>query len=232
MKGYGQFCPVAKASEILAERWTPLVLRELLAGSHRFNDLRRGVPLMSRSLLAKRLRELERAGVVERRPAAGGRRSHEYFLTPAGEELRPIVDALGVWGQRWVMSELDEDDLDPALLMWDMRRNLIDAELPEERAVVRFDFVDVAGPYRRWWLLAEKGGGDVCLTDPGFAVDLAVSVPLRALTRFWIGQLDWRGLAAAEGFALDGPRWVQRALPRWLQRSGFADVDPPRAATG
>jgi len=229
MKGYGQFCPVAKASEVLAERWTPLVLRELLSGCHRFNDLQRGVPLMSRSLLATRLRELERAGVVERRSAAGGRRSHEYFLTPAGEELRPIVEALGVWGQRWAVGELEAEDLDPALLMWDVRRNLDEQELPDRRTVVRFDFVDVEGPYRRWWLLAEKRGADVCITDPGFEIDLKVSVSLRALTRFWIGQLDWRALTAEEGFALDGPRWIQRALPRWLERSDFADVERPAA---
>jgi DNA-binding HxlR family transcriptional regulator len=230
-QGYGQFCPVAKASEILAERWTPLVLRELLSGSHRFNDVQRGVPRMSRSLLAKRLRELERAGVVERRPAAGGRRSHEYFLTPAGEELRPVIEGLGVWGQRWVMSDVEEEDLDPSLLMWDMSRHLRHDELPERRVVVRFDLLDVEGAYRRWWIVAKDKGGDVCLTDPGFEVDLTVRVRQRDLTRFWLGQLRWRELLACEGFELDGPAWLQRSLPRWLERSDFADVErPPRPA--
>jgi DNA-binding HxlR family transcriptional regulator len=123
MSGYGQFCPVATASEVLAERWTPLVVRELLCGSHRFNELQRGVPLMSRSLLAKRLRELERAGVIERRRSADGR-GHNYHLTEAGEELRPIIMGLGAWGQRWARSELSRADLDPRLLMWDMQRNI------------------------------------------------------------------------------------------------------------
>jgi DNA-binding HxlR family transcriptional regulator len=228
--GYGQFCPVAKASEVVAERWTPLVLRELLCGSHRFSDLCRGVPLMSRSLLAKRLKELERAGVVERRRAPG-RQASEYHLTPSGEELRPVIEGLGVWGQRWILFDVDEKDLDPSLLMWDIRRGLNRQALPEQRAVVRFEFTDVHGPRRRWWLLAGGDAGDLCMTDPGFEVDLFVSVGLRELTRYWLGQIEWRELVA-RGLELGGPRWLQRSLPEWLGRSAFAVVPrpaPPRA---
>ncbi len=228
MTTYGQFCPVAKASEVLAERWTPLVLRELLLGSHRFNDLRRGVPLMSRSLLAKRLRELETAGVVERRRVPG-REAQEYFLTPAGEELRPIIEGLGAWGQRWVTHELDERDLDPSLLMWDLRRNLRGDQLPDRRTVVRFDFPRLAGPRRFWWLLAGGGDPDICLTDPGFEVDLFVTADLGALTRFWLGRITWRQAEAGGAVELTGPRWLQRSFPRWLGRSPLADVPMPAA---
>ncbi|MCU0305857.1 MAG: helix-turn-helix transcriptional regulator [Thermoanaerobaculales bacterium] len=226
MKGYGQFCPVAKASEVLAERWTPLVLRELLCGSRRFNDIHRGVPLMSRSLLATRLRELERAGVLVRRTASG-LRNQEYALTAAGEELLPIIEGLGRWGQRWVVADVAEDDLDPSLLMWDIRRNLRSDELPEQRVVTQFDFLDVTGPRRTWWLLAARDGGDICMTDPGFAVDLIVTVRLHALTRYWLGQIGWRDVVGSAEFRLEGPPWARRSLPRWLGRSGFAEVARP-----
>jgi DNA-binding HxlR family transcriptional regulator len=225
MKGYGQFCPVAKASEILAERWTPLVLRELLAGSHRFNDLRRGVPLMSRSLLSKRLRSLEDARVVERR-ARPGRQAHEYHLTPAGEELRPLVEILGNWGQRWVLADVEEDDLDPSLLMWDIRRGVRTEHLPEDRIVVRFDLRDVAGAHGRWWLVVGGGEIDLCLTDPGFEVSLHLRVSQRTLTRYWLGQIDW-SQALADDLELVGPRWLQRSIPTWLGRSAFAGVERP-----
>jgi DNA-binding HxlR family transcriptional regulator len=228
MKGYGQFCPVARASEVLAERWTPLILRELLCGSHRFNDLHRGVPLISRSLLAKRLRELEEAGVVERRTVRGGHRAGEYHLTPAGKELRPIVESLGVWGQRWIVADVAEDELDASLLMWDVRRNLRQKELPDRRVVVRFEFTDVKGTEKRWWLLTEPDGADLCMTDPGFEVDLTLFASLRGMTRYWIGRASWHGLLKSGELRLEGPRWLQRALPRWLQRSPFAGV--PHAA--
>ncbi len=226
MKGYGQFCPVAKASEILAERWTPLVLRELLCGSTRFNDIQRGVPLMSRSLLAKRLKELVRAGVVDRR-ASPGRQSHEYVLTAAGKELLPIIEGLGSWGQRWVLSDLDESDLDPSLLMWDIRRSICRDQLPERQYVVRFDFAEITGARRCWWLLAGRNGGDICLTDPGFAIDLKFTVRLHDLTRYWLGQIEWGELVRKQGVNLEGPRGLQRSLPGWLGRSGFADVPRP-----
>jgi DNA-binding HxlR family transcriptional regulator len=228
MGGYGQFCPVAKASEILAERWTPLVLRELLCGSHRFSDLCRGVPLMSRSLLAKRLKELERVGVVERRNVAG-REAAEYFLSPAGEELRPLIEGLGVWGMRWILFDLDESDLDPSLLMWDIRRGLKRESLPERRVVVSFELVDVRGPRGRWWLLAggESRDADLCMTDPGFAVDLRVKVGLKQLTRYWLGQIEWRALVDS-GLELEGERWIRRSFPAWMGRSLFAGAERAR----
>jgi DNA-binding HxlR family transcriptional regulator len=229
MSGYGQFCPVAKASEVLAERWTPLVVRELLCGSHRFNDLQRGVPLMSRSLLAKRLRELERAGVIERRPTADGRGS-EYHLTDAGEELRPIIMGLGAWGQRWARSELSRADLDPRLLMWDMQRNIDTEALPGHRIVVRFRFNDPApGLPRVTWLILDRDKVDVCYKDPGFEVDLVVAGRLRALVAVWMGDTSMSAVTAARELQVEGPRDLIRAFPSWLRRSIFATVERPAA---
>jgi DNA-binding HxlR family transcriptional regulator len=215
---------VAKAAEVIAERWTPLVLRELLSGSRRFNDIRRGVPLMSGSLLSKRLRELEDAGVVERRPSRDDRRTQEYHLTDAGRELGPIIEAIGVWGQRWVVSDVDEHDLDPRLLMWDIQRNLDRDALPDRRVVVRFEFADVPGPCRRWWLLVDENGADLCMTDPGFDVDVDLHTTLRALTLYWIGRMNWAQLRKHESFRVAGPRWAVRGLSQWLGRSTLAQV--------
>src|SRR5437667_8735608 len=139
MKGYGQFCPVAIACEVFAERWTPLILRELFSGAHRFNDIRRGVPLISRTLLGQRLRELEDAGVVESQALPAGR-GRSYRLTGAGEEFRDVVDRLGEWGQRWSTSQFETENLDIGLLMWNVRRRIDVDRLPAERVVVRFDF--------------------------------------------------------------------------------------------
>jgi DNA-binding HxlR family transcriptional regulator len=227
VRGYGQFCPVAKASELLAERWTPLVVRELLCGSHRFNDLQRGVPLMSRSLLAKRLRELERAGVVERHRGADGR-GPEYRLTEAGEELRPIVMGLGTWGQRWARSELSRKELDPRLLMWDMQRNIETDALPGHRVVVRFRFTDVDGNLPRvTWLILDKDDVDVCYRDPGFEVDLLVAGRLRALIGVWLGDTTVPAAVQDGTLRLEGPRGLVRAFPGWLRRSAFAEVARP-----
>ena len=221
-KGYGQFCPVAKAAEVVAERWTPLVLRELIAGSHRFSDLKRGVPLMSPSLLSLRLKELERAGIVERRPAAAGRGS-EYHLTDGGAQLAPLIEQLGHWGQQWLTPEYDAKDLDPSLLMWDIRRRVdISAAPAQPRTTVQFLFSGVASKMARWWLVFERGDVDLCLKDPGHEVDLYVSAPIRVATEVWMGRrkLD-RAVRDAE-LVLDGTVDQVRAFPRWFSLSLFA----------
>lgn len=228
VRGYGQFCPVAKASEIVAERWTPLVLRELLCGSQRFNDLHRGVPLMSRTLLTHRLRELEDAGVVERRETSPG--GSEYHLTPAGEELRPIIEQLGAWGHRWVRRDVEGDDLDPSLLMWDVRRRIDRGALPERRVVVRFDLRGVPrahGARRTWWLVLDRDEVDLCLKDPGFPVDVTVDADLTALTRVWMGRLAFAEAARAGLVRTEGARPLVRAFPGWLGLSTFATVPMP-----
>jgi len=232
MGGYGQFCPVAKAAEIVAERWTPLLLRELLCGSRRFADLHRGVPLMSRALLAQRLRQLEDAGIVQSTPKARGR-GHEYVLTPAGQELRPAIEQLGEWGQRWARSQLGREELDPGLLMWDIHRRVNVDRLPERRVVVRFDFRGVPRDSRcptTWWLVLQRPEVDLCLKDPGFEEDLVVDADVSALIRVWMGDVRLRDMMRRGLIRLDGLPMFARAFPTWLALSSFAAVPRPRPA--
>lgn len=223
MSTYGQFCPVAKAMELLDERWTMLVIRELLEGSRHFNELRRGVPRMSPALLSTRLRTLVRAGVVERYED-GNRIS--YSLTPAGKELRPIVESIGQWGIRWIPS-LGDEDLDPHLLMWDIHRNVdLDAVSPG-RTVLQFTFRDVPPAARDWWLMITSGGVDLCDSDPGQPVAATVETDLRTLTMVWRGDLSWPQALKSGALELHGPVRVRRAIPRWLKGSAFAPVPRP-----
>lgn len=222
---YRQFCPVAMAAEVLCPRWTLLLVRELMLGSRRFNDLRRGVPRMSSALLAKRLKELEAAGIVAR--AASGRPAdlHEYRLTPAGLELRPIVEAVGVWGQRWVTTEATLRHLDANLLMWDIRRNVRAEPAPRARTTIEFIFNDRAPPERTYWLVVERGReADLCLLDPGFDVDLYVSTDLRTLTEVWLGYSDWSRAMGSGALRLTGTRELAAQLRAWLPGSSFAAV--------
>jgi DNA-binding HxlR family transcriptional regulator len=234
MKGYGQFCPVAKAAEIFAERWTPLVLRELVCGSRHFSDLHRGVPLMSRTLLAQRLRQLEDAGIVRSAAKAKGR-GREYLLTPAGEELRPLIDGMGEWGQRWARSQMNPNDLDPRLLMWDMHRRVNVERLPAHRVVVLFDFRGVPQAWRAvrtFWLILQRPNVDLCLKDPGFGVDLLVDADLAALTKVWMGDVRLVDAMRSRLVRLEGPYVLVRAFPGWLALSEFAGVERPRVAAG
>jgi DNA-binding HxlR family transcriptional regulator len=226
MRGYGQFCPVAKAAEVIGERWTPLVLRELVCGSRRFNDIRRGVPLMSPTLLSQRLKTLERAGIVVRRKGAGG---VEYQLTPAGEELRPVIEMMGVWGVRWAQRQVTRDDLDPAILMWDMRRRIALDALPAGRTVIQFTFTDVPKPKRDWWLVGDRDGLELCLKDPGFDVDLYVTSDIATMARVWLGEPRLDAAIASGRVDLQGPRDIQRRFRHGLQLSVFAAAPrPPR----
>ena len=229
MKGYGQFCPVSKAAEILNERWTLLVVRELLCGSRRFNDLRRGVPLMSTSLLSQRLKALQEYGVIERRSAKSGR-GGEYFLTPAGEELRPIVLSFGEWGQRWIRSQIQEADLDAGLLMWDMRRTIDANAFPTQRVAIAFEFTDVPEKEGYWWLVVEDGDVELCWEDPGTPIDLYVFSDLQTMTQIWMGDISVSEARRQDLIDLQGSRAIIRAMPRWLTRSLFATVPRPREA--
>jgi DNA-binding HxlR family transcriptional regulator len=224
MKGYGQFCPVAKAAEILNERWTLLIIRELLGGSSRFNKLRRGVPLMSSSLLSQRLKSLERVGVVERNDCANGHGS-EYHLTRAGEELHEIVTLFGEWGQRWVRSRVEELDLDAGLLMWDMRGRIDPGRFPNHLTTIQFEYPDMARTKRYWWLVVQAGEIELCLTDPGFPVDLYILTDLCTMTQVWMGDISLREAQARELIELQGDMGLIRKMPRWLARSKFATVE-------
>jgi DNA-binding HxlR family transcriptional regulator len=224
---YGQFCPVAKAAEIFAERWTPLILRELLCGSHRFSELEQGLPRISRTLLSQRLRSLESVGLVERRTDASGR-TREYHLTQAGEDLFDVIIRLGEWSHRWFNPLLDLDDLDPQLLLWDMHRRLHTDRLPDRRVVVQFDFRGArAGSY---WLVLEPGAPSVCWDPPGFEVDLIVDADSLALHRVWLGHQSFANALTSGDVSLDGPRELTRAFPDWLALSHFAGIKPAGAS--
>jgi DNA-binding HxlR family transcriptional regulator len=224
---YGQFCPVAMASEIFCTRWTPLILRELLSGTARFNDLRRGVPRMSPALLSKRLKELEKAGVVVVLRKAKG--EVEYRLTASGEDLRPIVMGLGFWGQRWVESQLSLKNLDPSLLMWDMRRNLNPAPLPPRRCTIQFLYPDVPPNRRNWWLVVEPDKVDLCGFDPGYEIDLLVTSSLRTMTAIWMGMTAVKQAVEAGQLQLGGDPRLAGAMQQWLGLSPFA-AEPRRVS--
>lgn len=216
---YGQFCTVARSAEVLCERWTPLVLRELLCGSRRFNDLHRGVPRMSSSLLAQRLRRLEEFGVV-RRTALGN--VWQYSLTPSGEDLRPIIMALGHWGAQWIGTRLRKNELDPGLLMWDVRRSVHIEEFPSNCVVIHFRFRDARAGERQWWLMVEDGAADLCRDDPGREVTVVVDATVRGLTEVWSGDRTPEQVMQSGELRVDGARREAAKLWTLLGASAFA----------
>ena len=221
--GYGQFCPVAKAAEIVTTRWTPLILRELISGSSRFNEIQRGVPLISRALLSKRLKELQAAGVIERYEGENGQLAR-YRLTDAGEELKPIIVALGVWGQRWVESAIASGDWDAGVLMWDMRRRIDTARFGDKRSVVQFDYSDAPPELRRWWIVVEGGEVDLCQSDPGYDVDLYVATSVPVLAKIWIGQKNLARALDDGEIEVFGDAALRRSVGRWLGLSVIVEV--------
>lgn len=220
---YHQFCPVAKAMELLDERWTMLIVRELVTGSRRFNELRRGVPRMSPTLLSKRLNQLVRAGILDRRVDGN---EVDYVLTDAGHELRPVVEALGAWGIRWI-GEIGDEDLDPKLLLWDMHRNVDHDAVPKRRTVVGFTFPEVSGDAHDWWLVITSDDADVCDVDPGYPVAVTVTASLRDMTAIWRGDLSWSDALRSGAVQVHGPEALRRALPGWFTLSAFAGVPRP-----
>lgn len=223
---YRQYCPVAKAMELLDERWTLLVVRELLDGSARFSELRRGVPHISPTLLSKRLALLARVGVVVRDEGPPGVR---YVLTPAGQDLRPVVDALGAWGLRWAGRPGDED-LDPPLLLWDMRRRVDHAALPPGRTVLQVRFPDLPRAERRWWLVLAPRGATVGDVDPGHPVALTLTADLAAMAGVWRGELSWAEALRSGRLRLDGPEPARAALPTWFTLPTWSTGSVPAGA--
>ncbi|MDQ0315886.1 winged helix-turn-helix transcriptional regulator [Amorphus orientalis] len=223
---YKQFCPVAMASEILCTRWTMVLLRELVAGSTRFNELRRGVPRMSPALLSKRLSELEAAGIVQRERLAGSPEVNAYRLTQAGLDLQPVVEAVGLWGQKWVESEPSLENLDAELLMWDMRRNLDTRPVPARRVVIAFVYPELPRAQRNWWLIVEPDRSvDLCHIDPGFDIDLYATVDLRTMTEVWMGLRTVREAIDRGALLLVGDRKIADAMQSWLGLSPFAQQE-------
>lgn len=219
MKSYGQFCAIAKALEVVGERWTPLVLRELICGSSRYNEIQRGIPRISPALLSKRLTDLERAGVIERDPDTGS-----YALTKAGWELKPVIEQLGVWGERWVRGQLRDEDFDPDLLMWDMRRRINLKLFPRTRTCLEFDFIDRPAGKRHYWLVGDRHELELCINDPGYPVDLYVTTNTRTMILVWNGDLPLRRVIDDGQIELHGPASLCRAFPNWLMLNLFAGV--------
>jgi DNA-binding HxlR family transcriptional regulator len=218
LRSYAQYCPIAKASEILGDRWTLLIVREMLGGAGGFNELQRGLPGISRSVLADRLRSLERAEIVERRTGPKGR-TLGYHLTLAGRDLEPVVQALGEWGVTWSFTDPRPEELDPDLLIVWMARHVDREQLPPGRTVVRFDFRD---PAKRYWMVLEPSEVSVCLQHPGFDVALKVTVDTATLYRVYLGRAELAGALRDRTVTMEGPTALQRGFRRWFAWSAFA----------
>ncbi len=223
MSTYGQFCPLAKAMEVLDERWTLLIVRELLLGSRHFNDLRRGVPKMSPALLSKRLKSLTRAGVLQRTEIDG---RTAYTLTECGQELSTVVFALNAWGVRWI-GQLGDEDLDPHLLMWDIRRTMPVDTWPRARTVLEFRLSGVASKASHWWMVVSEGQADVCDFDPGYDVTATIDTSLRTLTEIWRGDASWSRSMLDGTVTVSGSSDVRRAVPMWVGQGLAAAVPRP-----
>jgi len=224
MADYGQFCPVAKATELVGERWTLLILRELILGTHRFNDFQRALSRISPSLLTKRLNGLEQAGVVVKK-AQHGRRGYEYHLTPAGKQLSPIIEHLAVWGMRWARGQLTDNELDVEFLMWDIQRRLQVEALPGGETVLCFTFGELK-KYKSWWLVVRDNDVDLCTENPGKDVDLYVNTTVRTLVEVWEGTLDIRSAMRKKLMTAVGDRQLAKTMPDWLGICLYADVQP------
>lgn len=239
MQTYQQYCPVARASEVLADRWTLLIVRELVLGSRRFNEIERGLPGISRSLLASRLRDLEQSGVVERLP---GVHAHvtEYHLSDAGRELKTVVEAFGAWGARWAFGEPQPEELDAGLLVWKIHQRIDRQQLPDRRTVIEFDFT---GPRaQRVWLVLEPREVSVCVTPPRFDADIVIRADLASFYRVWMGQMEYGAATRCGALVVEGPPSLTRQLPRWFlwspmarfvregqqRRAGRQSAAPPR----
>lgn len=227
MAKYGQFCPVAKSAEVLGDSWSLLIVRELLLGSTRFSTLQRGMPKISPTVLNTRLKDLERNGVILRRPVSG-QRGHEYRLTPAGKELAPVIESLVVWGMRWARDELRDDEADVAFLMFDIERNIVTSELPDGETVMCFQFTDL-DDFSRWWVICDGNDRDLCYQDPGKDVSVYVTARSRDLIAAWMGDVPLSAALADGRITLTGEAPVCRRFRKWFPLSNAADIPRPSA---
>lgn len=226
-RGYNQFCPISKAAEVVANRWTPLILRELMANIRSFNDIHRGVPLISKAVLTTRLQELEYQGIVERRIREGGH--PEYWLTPAGEALRNVVSALGHWGLVHARDAIKPTDLDPTYLLWGFRKRAILDALPKRRIVIRFEFAGVPAnrkKFRVLWLVLERSGADVCLKDPGYDIDLVFRGNIADFVRVYLGHALWLEMVGKR-IAVEGDAALAKQAPSWIRLDKIVGRDFP-----
>jgi DNA-binding HxlR family transcriptional regulator len=223
MPEYGQFCPVAKASDIIGERWTVLILRELLLGTTRYNDFQRGLSRISPTLLSKRLKMLEEKGLVVRKRPPGAK-SHEYHLTACGRELEPMIEHLAVWGMRWARGQMTDIELDVEFLMWDLQRRLQTLKLPDGETVLCFTFEEL-DRFRNWWLVAVGEEVDLCSEDPGKEVDLYINTTVRDLARVWRGDVPMKKALREKTIRTHGNTHLTRTMPDWLGICLYADID-------
>jgi len=221
---YGQFCPIAKALDVLGERWTILIVRELLVGATRFNELQRGLNLISPTILTKRLNDLADAGVIIRKKIPG-QRGYEYFLTEMGQELMPVIKSIGVWGMRWARGHMDNSDLDIELLMLYLQRSVQPDKLPGRETVIRFKFNDI-DKFSDWWLVVTDHKVDVCVRDPGKDVDIYFTTDLRTMIQVWMDDISYKSAIKDGSLKLVGPAALTRDVKSWLAPSMFAGIPP------
>jgi DNA-binding HxlR family transcriptional regulator len=222
MRTYGQYCPIARGAEVFAERWTPLVVRNLYLGCGTFGEILEGAPGLSRTLLSQRLKQLERLGIVESAPKPGGR-GRTYKLTRSGHELYRVCESLGEWGARWL--EIAPENLDPFVALWSMCNALRRDRLPDRRVVIRFDFTD-RRHRERYWLLIEHRDTEICKEYPGLDEDLFVTAEAEAFVKWHAGQLSWAEATRDDRIDVAGPAQLVRAFPTWNARSAFAHIRP------
>jgi DNA-binding HxlR family transcriptional regulator len=228
MVDYGQFCPVAKATELIGERWTLLILRELVLGTHRFSDFQRALSRISPSLLTKRLKALEEAGIIVTK-SQQGRRGKQYFLTPAGKQLSPIIEHLAIWGMRWARGQLTEEELDVEFLMWEVQRRLNTGALPDGETVLCFIF-DELTQFKSWWIVVNGDGVDLCTKNPGKDVDLYISSTVRSMVEIWEGRLELNVALSSQRVKTNGNLQLAKSLPDWFGICLYADVKPGNPA--
>jgi DNA-binding HxlR family transcriptional regulator len=224
MTDYGQFCPMAKATEIVGERWTLLILRELMLGTCRFSDFQRALSRISPTLLNKRLKSLEACGIIVKKKSPG-QKGYEYRLTASGKELEPLIGTLAVWGMRWSRGQMTDAELDVEFLMWELQRRLQTQHLPGGETVICFTF-DELEKFRNWWLVVRDDEVDLCTRDPGKEVDIYVSSTVRALAEVWRGDVALRGALAGGDIKTHGVRALERSISDWLGLCLYKDVQP------
>lgn len=230
MRNYGQYCPIARASEILAERWTPIILRNIHLGCHTFTQIADGAPGISRTVLTTRLRQLEHAGVINAEPVRPGR-GFRYTLTDAGSDLWDVLIAIGTWGERWL--DLAPDHVDPGVVLWSWCNSSLRHDLlPARRVVVELEFPDQPKSSRRFWFVIDGLASEICRTHPGFEVDLIVIAEAIALAQWHLGRLEWADAIRSQRIEVRGPRQLARLFPTWNKRSFFADVEPKVSVPG
>jgi DNA-binding HxlR family transcriptional regulator len=224
MADYGQFCPVAKATEIVGERWTLLIVRELMLGTCRFNDFQRALSRISPTLLNQRLKSLEAQGIVIKKKKSG-RQGYEYRLSASGKELAPLVETLAIWGMRWARGQMTDAELDVEFLMWDLQRRLQTEHLPGGETIICFIFAEL-GSLKNWWMVVNEDNVDLCTQDPGKDVDIYIESTVRALAEVWKGDVELKKALADGGIKTHGVRVLERSISKWLGLCLYKDVRP------